>query len=466
LQTPKDAPCRPAFVAVARAYYAKKPDALARDWKSFNVSKVEDILTLEGTPPDLPDLEAAWVSAVAERALSVVAAAAKAAAPHHLNLGSRLYDAPPPAPGVLAAMAKYWDVISLNLYSLIPDRLITQVFTLVPTLNALTGKPTLTSEFSYRGCDTGLPNTMGALPSVKTQAERAIGYLSYVSALASIPSHIGVSWYKYPEDAPKRGWDSYAEDCNFGVIDNQNRPYAVLTQGMRTTNASIYELAADPVHSSTCPLFWRTELTRWDVPGDALLFQRMLHSDQPFVDPLAQALPEPRRYHPNYWVQHRGPKLTVNDDRFSGWCQANLVKHGDDGTTVAMLNIQALMWLPRSLWLGPQCKAPDDALAVESNAQFLSRQIAPDGRLLRLTLADGSYIRTDATMDLRLDAKTAYLDLRFNADAKELAITVRGPAQYIGVNGTGGWKATWNSAPLNAAQTEEKAGMTVYTEPK
>jgi hypothetical protein len=47
----KDAPCRAAFVEVARAYYVGKPDDLARDWQAFGVKKVEDLLGVAGTAP-------------------------------------------------------------------------------------------------------------------------------------------------------------------------------------------------------------------------------------------------------------------------------------------------------------------------------------------------------------------------------------------------------------------------------
>jgi agarase len=462
----KDAPCRAAFVEVARAYYAGKPDDLARDWQAFRVKKVEDLLDAEGDAPNIPDLKAAWEAAVAERAFSVAASAAKAVDPNHLNLGLRLFNAPLPSPGILAAMGKYCDVISLNLYSILPDRLMTPMFTLIPALSAITGRPTLTSEFSYRGGDTLHPNTMGALPTVRTQAEREIGYLSYVAAMASLPSHVGVSWYKYPDDDPEARWNGYAEDCNFGVVDNEGRPYAVLTEAMRATNSVIYELAADPVQSKSCPLFYRTELMRWDRPGDAVLFQRLMQSSQPFVDPLAEALPEPRRYHESYWIRHKSPGLTINDDRFVGWCQANLVHAGEDGTTLVLINVQALAWFPRAFWLGRQCSDPDKQMTLESNAQFLLRKLDANGRLRRLTMADGSFLRADFAPELRVDRRIPYLDLQFNTDAKELTLITRGNPKRIGVSGVQGWKTTWNGAPLAGSNISESDGLTVFSLPQ
>ena len=462
--TDKDAPSRAAFVDVARAYYADKPDDLASDWKAYGVATTDDLMGVEGDPPVVAGLKDAWVTALAERAYSVAANAARAVDPNHLNLGTRMINAPLPEPGILAAMGKYCDVISMNLYSMFPDRLPTQLFTLVPTLSALTGRPTMTTEFSFRAGDTLHPNTMGAIPAVKTQVDRAVGYLSYVAAMASIPSHIGVSWYKYPDDDLEVPWGRYAEDCNFGIVDAKKRPYAVLTETMRATNAVIYELAADPVRDEKIPLFWRTELTRWDRPLDEVLLGRLARSGQPFVDPLAELLPEPRRYHANYWIRHTGPRVTINDDRFVGWCQANMIQHEDDGTTLTLLGIVAYTSFPRSLWLGPRCANPEAPINLETNAQFLSRKIDPAGRVLRLTMADGSYIRTDFDQsELRVDCRVPYLDLRFDHETHALAATIRGNAKRLGVAGIHGWDVTCNGEALAPSSLSGDQAFTVLT---
>jgi hypothetical protein len=214
---PQDAPFRKAFVEVARKYYADKPDQLAKDWKAWNVAKVEDLLRVEGDAPALPELATVWQEAVPEQAFGSIEAAAHKAAPNHLNLGTRMINAAPPSPAVFAALGRHVDVISMNLYSLFPDRLLTQMFTLLLAIHAFTKKPIMTSEFTFRGGDTRCPNTIGAPPTVPTQADRAVGYLSYVSAVASLPFHVGVCWYKYEDDSPELPWGQYAEDCTLAL---------------------------------------------------------------------------------------------------------------------------------------------------------------------------------------------------------------------------------------------------------
>ena len=464
LHTEPGAPCRAAFVEVAREYYAARPDDLATDWAAFNVTKVEDLAGIKGDAPNIPGLVTAWYAVMAERAFGVASAAAKAVASNHLNLGTRLINAPLPSPPILQAMGKYFDVISLNLYSMFGDRLMTQLFTVLPAVSALTGRPTLVSEFSYRGNDTLHPNTQGALPTVKTQAERAIGYMSYVSAVASLPSHLGVSWYKYADDDPRQPMIDYSEDCNFGLVDLQHRPYSVLTETARLINSHIYDIAADPVRNETCSLFYRTELARWDRPGDELLFQKLLDSKEPFVDPLAQLLPEPRRWHQHYWIRHKSPRLIINDDRFSGWCQANVIEQNETGTTLALINVQALTMFPRALWYGPACERPDETLTLWSNAQYLLRQLDAQGRLVRMPIADGSFARTVYDVpDLRVDCRTPYLDMCFDPGAKTLALTVRGSATAVGLAGLDGWKASWNGKNLDPATITKSGPLSVYS---
>ena len=460
----EDAPARKAFVEVARKFYADKAGQLVDDWKKYGVKTVDDLLKVKGAAPRVPKLEAAWNRAVAERYFSVAAGACKQAAPNHLNLGVRMINRIPP-PEALIAMGKHCDVISMNLYSPYADRLLTQMFTLLPTLQAMVKRPFMTSEFSYRGGDTAHPNTTGAPPTVPTQTDRAVGYLSYVSTMASMPFYIGTVWFCYGDQRPEIRWKGYAEDCNFGMVDRQDRPHAVLTEAMRQTNASIYELAADPVKNKTCPLFWRTEMTRWDLDWE----QRVLRSYggiAPPADPMAAMLPAKRRFHHSYWIRHRSPNLIVNDDRIVGACQANMIRKTDNGTELVLIGLRGLFALPRRLWLGEKCNDPDGMLTLESNAQVLVRQLDNAGRLGRMTIVDGSFVRAGLDrMDIRTPLKTPYLDLRYDPEAKRIAVMTRGRVERLALRDASGWGVEWHGKPariLSPKQRPVAEGMTAY----
>ncbi len=451
MQAPPDVPARQAFVEVARRYYADNPAQLVEDWKKYDVKTVEDLARVKGPPPALPKLEVAWNRAVAERYFSVTAGACRKAAPNHLNLGVRLVMSVTTPPEVMAVMAKHCDVISLNLYSPWGDRIVTQAFTILPTVQALLKKPIMTSEFSYRGGDTAHPNTTGAPPTVPTQTDRGVGYLSYVSAMSAFPFYVGTVWFCYGDQRPAVRWHGYAEDCNFGIIDRSDRPYAVLTEVMRHTNGLIYELAAKPARNTLCPLFYRTEPTRWDLDWDEKMMKAYGFYNMP-PDPMAKLLPARRRFHENHWVRHKGENLTVNDERVIGHCQANVVRrHEDGGMTLALIGTRGFFSMPRRLWLGEGCDRPDDPMALESNAQFLVRSIDKAGRVQGILMVDGSHVRTGLdSMDLRTRVKTPYLEITFNHEAKRLTVTTRGMDRQLGVRDVKGWDVVWNGKKARA----------------
>lgn len=164
----------------------------------------------------------AFLAQAAERYFRITHQAIKTADPNHLDLGCRF--AYVPARPVVSAAAKYVDVISFNCYS--PDpRDATEAY-------ADFGKPVLIGEFSFKGRDSGLPNTRGAGPLVETQADRAEGFRTYVSWALSNPNLVGYHWFRYA-DQPK---ESAGENSNFGIVTIQDDEYPILVKAMRVLN--------------------------------------------------------------------------------------------------------------------------------------------------------------------------------------------------------------------------------------
>lgn len=465
-KTDPDSPARKAFVEVARIYYAGKPEQLAKDWEKQGAKTVDDLLTVQGDPPNVPGLSTAWEIAIAEQTFSTIDKAVRKVDPNHLNLGIRLTSAAPPPPHVWTVMGKYCDVLSLNLYSVAPDRILPQLFTITPLLHILTARPLMISEFSYRGGDTPCPNTLGAPPTVPTQSDRAVGYLSYVSSVASLPFFVGVNWYTYDDDNLDKRWDEYGEDCNFGVVDGKERPYAVLTEAMRATNTCIYELAADPVQDKECGIFWRTRMARWDKEWPRTFLRRFAHMDSPIPDPLAEALPVERRFHDNYWIQHESPSLVVNDDRVFGDAQANLIKKREGGHTLTLIGLRYFTSFPRSFWYGNRCSDPEETVGMEGNSQVFVRDVDDDGRVRRMTMVDGSFVTLNfSSREIRTNCKVPYLDLRYDHNAKSLAITTRGTVQNLGVLGVTGWQTTWNGQQVQPVDLAAPEGTSAFAFP-
>ena len=176
----------------------------------------------------------AFAALAGQRYFETTYAAIRAADPNHLILGSRFAYVPPP--GVIEAAARHCDVISVNCYDLDAR----------PIIDAYsdTGKPCLIGEFSFRSADSGLPNTNGAGPLVKTQAERAAAYRRYVATAFSQPAIVGCHWFEHADQPAEGRFDG--ENSNFGVVTINDEVYEELTQTMKlmNTEAEAFHMSA------------------------------------------------------------------------------------------------------------------------------------------------------------------------------------------------------------------------------
>ena len=174
----------------------------------------------------------AFAALVAERYFKLTCAAIRAADPHHLVLGCRF--AYVPSPGVTKAAARHTDVISLNCYDSDAG----------PVINSYvaTGKPCLISEFSFRGANSGLPNTNGAGPLVATQAERAAAFRHYVTAALQRPTLVGYHWFEHADQPAEGRFDG--ENSNFGTVKIDDLVYEDLVHAMTLSNGEAEALHA------------------------------------------------------------------------------------------------------------------------------------------------------------------------------------------------------------------------------
>lgn len=174
----------------------------------------------------------AFVAVVAERYFDICVSAIKEADPNHLVIGSRFgYQ---PQPGVIDAAARYLDVLSFNCYELDACAVIDAY--------ARGGKPCLISEFSFRGDDSGLPNSRGAGPRVASQIERAQCFDRYVTAALRKPSVVGYHWFEHADQPVEGRFDG--ENSNFGTVTIRDDVYEALAETMTRVNG-----AAEQVHA-------------------------------------------------------------------------------------------------------------------------------------------------------------------------------------------------------------------------
>lgn len=173
-----------------------------------------------------------FIAVLAERYFALTTAAIKAADPYHLVLGSRFAFPPPVA--VIEAAARHVDVISFNCYGPDADGALAAY--------APTGKPCLIGEFSFRGADSGLPNTNGAGPVVATQSERAAAFERYATKALRHPRIVGYHWFEHADQPVEGRFDG--ENSNFGTVTIDDNVYETLTKAMATLNGQ-----ADDIHA-------------------------------------------------------------------------------------------------------------------------------------------------------------------------------------------------------------------------
>lgn len=183
----------------------------------------------------------AFLEMVATRYFAVSAGVIHAADPHHLYLGAR-FAGDPPDPVLRAARAV--DVVSLNLYNRDPRGAVAHAF-------AISGRPVLVSEFSFRSLDSGLPNTIGAGPWVFTQRGRAQAYLSYVARLVSLPEAIGYHWFRWA-DEPREG-RADGENSNYGLVSLTDTPYSDLVAAVTAANRAAIHVHRRGQRAITAP---------------------------------------------------------------------------------------------------------------------------------------------------------------------------------------------------------------------
>ena len=175
----------------------------------------------------------AFLALLADRYFGLTTAAIKAADSNHLVLGCR-FAYPPPA-AVIDAAGRHVDVVSFNCYG--PDA------NGALAAYAVTDKPCLIGEFSFRAADSGLPNTIGAGPVVATQAERAACFSHFVTEALRMRNIVGYHWFEHADQPAEGRFDG--ENSNFGTVSIDDRVYEELTRAMTSVNAE-----AEAIHDT------------------------------------------------------------------------------------------------------------------------------------------------------------------------------------------------------------------------
>ncbi|MDD2238106.1 MAG: hypothetical protein PHG65_12950 [Kiritimatiellae bacterium] len=237
---PTQSPGKQRLMKFFRDYYNNDFAAFNAEWKT-GAESFEDLqgrqYILSGARTSAKAV-AAWAGIVAERYFQLCAETIRRYDPNHLFLGVRF--AGRAQESVMAACGKYADVISINSYSKSgePD------LPLLKAVAALTGKPILITEFSWRAEENAseCPNTHGADVTVATQQNRADAFSRYATQVLEQPFILGYHWFQLFDQPPAGRFDG--EDSNYGLLDIYDQPYDELLSVITDINGRAGEIHA------------------------------------------------------------------------------------------------------------------------------------------------------------------------------------------------------------------------------
>jgi hypothetical protein len=224
LQSPADQPAKVACVEFLRAKYGEiaKMNAVWKssyaDWNDL----LHSVLLPGGGAKE--DLEA-FTGVVVDEYFKRTRAAVKAFDKDLLYLGCRF--AGRARPWVIAACAKYCDVVSYNIYA---ESL--EGWRLPDNLDA----PVMIGEFHFGATDRGPFGT--GVRQAKDQNDRAEKLKGYVRSSLDNPQIVGVHWHQFADQATSGRF--CGEGLQVGWTDICDRPYPETIKAVREVGAELY----------------------------------------------------------------------------------------------------------------------------------------------------------------------------------------------------------------------------------
>ncbi len=199
------------------------------------------------------EVKIGFLRLIAERYFSINAAAIRAADPNHLVLGCRF------ARGTAGAHEVVWreagrhcDAVSLNCYAwcdldkyeVFADQGGPPLLDELRRVHGYCGRPMLITEWSFPALDTGRPCLHGAGQRFRTQAERAEAVELFASTVLSEPYILGHNWFMWVDQPAVGLRPALLEDSNYGLVSEDGKPYALVTEAFARVHAGAAALRA------------------------------------------------------------------------------------------------------------------------------------------------------------------------------------------------------------------------------
>lgn len=188
---------------------------------------------------------------VASEYYRIAVTAVREADPNHAVLGCRFAGFRSTPDAAWEEGGKWNDAMSVNVYP--PADLTNHVVRagfwdarpLAEKINevcALSKKPLILSEWAYPALDTPCPCKTGAGQRVPTQKERAAASALFAETAIAHPWVVGYAHFRWVDEPPLGRWKKEGgEDCNYGLVDLDDNPYALLTDALRDVQGRMYE---------------------------------------------------------------------------------------------------------------------------------------------------------------------------------------------------------------------------------
>ncbi len=229
-------PAKQAFVAQLRQKYGDA-GKLGAAW-GMSIASWDQLVAADFAAPEpsearpaIVDDYIAFLRLYADTYFRTVAEELKRADSHHLFLGGRLAVR---TPEVEAACAQWCDVVSINMYTDLPEHGFD-----VAAFRKM-DKPVLISEFHFGSADRG-PFGSG-VAAVASEGERGKAYAKFVDAAVASGVVVGTHWFEYV-DQPVTGRVLDGENSHIGLVGITDVPFGDFVRDVRVVNRRVLGLA-------------------------------------------------------------------------------------------------------------------------------------------------------------------------------------------------------------------------------
>ncbi len=204
-------------------------------------------------PPSLAD-KTAFLRHYARTYYEKTAAAIRKADPNHMVMGSRYAGLSGAHPVVFEEAGRVCDIVTFNCYpwadldrGIVLDEKggvpMTERFR---EYHGYAKKPLMVTEWSFPALDNGHPCLVGAGQRMNTQAERVEATELFARTMLADPHVVGYDFFKW-NDQPRQGASRWVpEDCNYGLVDDENRPYEGIVDAFKTLHGDLVKWRSAP----------------------------------------------------------------------------------------------------------------------------------------------------------------------------------------------------------------------------